>query len=189
MCFVWAAWERNLRTSKKRWLIFTAYTVIKKNIKALLTGQHLAPDWEELNGRDRRDFAGLCGGLLCTPKHMEDANGCHHRCASLLLHCAGLWGMRQLIGSVKAFFRGADRAPVEFNARASPRFKGRVLNPLLHALEVVLWCNHFAPSQPHNYYCWNKHASQRRFFPKNYSEGSQHFMMVLISNCQKTQQK
>lgn len=104
-------------------------------------------------------------------KHVQDANGCHHRCAGLPppQHVC-LWGMRQLIGSVKAFLRGADTAPLEVNARASLYFKGTVLTFYYMPWRlVVLWCDHLVPSQAHNYcFCCSKCASQRslyNFFP------------------------
>lgn len=86
--------------------------------------------------------------------------------------------------------QGADPAPIEINAWTSLGFKGTGLNPLLHALEFVLWCDRIMPPQPHNYYhCCNKCASQRIFFPKKYSEIFQHFMRFLIINCQKNMTK
>lgn len=129
------------------------------------------------------------------PKHVQEANKCQCRCAGRLPapQHVGLWGMGLLIALSKAFLRGANPAAVEINARASLYFKGTGLNSSLHALEFVLCCDHLVPSDPHNCYCCScKCASQRRvlgFFSKVCSEGFHHFMMFLIINCQKTQQK
>lgn len=125
---------------------------------------------------DRQDgLHGMYGDVLCTQ------NMCGKQGESVQV-CSGAGGRRLLIVSIKASLRGA--------ARASLYFKWTGLNCSLCALESILWCE---PSHPHNcYFCCCKCARQRRvlgFFPKVYSEGFQHLMMLLIINCQKTQQK
>lgn len=125
-------------------------------------------------------------------KHVQDANGCHHRCAGLPppQHVC-LWGMRQLIGSVKAFLRGADPAPLEVNAGASLYFKGTVLTlyymPWQLSSGVTTLCHPKLIITASAVVSVQARGVCIIFFPKKkYSEGFQHFMMFLIINCQKT---